>query len=134
MISSFPGSYRPYDPNNPFYNPNDPYGWNQPNPQTQEQYGNVGWEYGEQNHDASFTRRLAEMGLGGTDPRSVFAAGQLNKAERGYGASKQTNLDLQWQNYLKSLDFDRMYNNQSPNLKGYSDQTYAPPARWQMRA
>ena len=118
----------------PYYNPNDPYGWNGANPQTQPDPTNVGWIYGEQNPESSFTRRLNDLGYGGTDPKSMFMRSQYGRAHEGYGAAKQTNLNLQWQDYLKNLDFERIYQNQSPNLKGFNDQSFAPPVRWQQRA
>jgi hypothetical protein len=95
---------------------------------------NLNYIYGEQNPEASFTRRLADLGYGGTDPESAYMRSQFGKAQSGYGAAKQTNLALNWQDYLKSLDFDRMWMDQSARLKGYNDPNFAPPTRWMQRA
>ena len=129
-----------YNPNNPFYDPNDPYGW-QPGMATPDapgsinETGNALWIYGEQNPEAPWTAALAAKGLNGVDAKSLWARSQFGRMYEGYNAAKQKNVNYQWQNHLRANvdNLDRMWLEQSPTTRGDNDPAFAPKSRWQMR-
>jgi hypothetical protein len=129
MITSMPAK----DFYNGFYNPSNQYGWANPNPAWQNQEGNVAWNLGEQQQSAPFTKKLAEAGFGGVDPKSQWGRSLYGRSQEGYGAAQLTNPGLSWQDYLGTLDFNKMYQEMTPSQKGFNDAQIRTPIRWQRR-
>jgi len=123
-------------PNSPFYDPS----WTYPqtNPLQPTTGTPLGWVTGEQNPGDPWTARLAALGFGGLDNKGMWAQQLYNRARSGYGAAAQQAFNqkrgpLQWQDYLQSLDLQRMWEGLGPGEKGYTDTQFGGPPRWQRR-
>jgi len=124
-ISSAPGS--------PFYDPSWSYIYSQP-----DLMDWTSWTYGEDNPGAPWTKKLADLGYGGMDTRGNWGRSRYNRAQEGYGAAAQGELQkgsvLNWQDYLSKLDIDKMWNTLSPTEKGYNDAQFGGPPHWNRRS
>lgn len=129
-ISSLPAPVGPGG--NPFFDPRFGY-WNNVEFPFPRRMPEANWAYGEQNPEAAWTSTLARLGYGGTDPRGQWGRSLYGRAQEGYAAAKQKSIGLDWQDYLKTINLDRMYAGLGPEEKGYSDQQFGGPARWQRR-
>jgi hypothetical protein len=102
---------------------------------TRPEMAETNWRYGEEiEPGAPWTAKLAQLGYGGLDPRGMWGRQLFSRAREGYAAARQQNLNLQWQDYLKNIDVNRMWAGLSPSDKGYSDAQFGGPPRWQRRA
>ena len=134
-ISSYPGAGGGGSFRSSFYDPNFDYWRGQEFPfGMPEGRDYTEWAYGENNPEAPWTAALARLGYGGLDPKSTWGRSMFNRAQEGYGAAHLQNPVVNWQDYLQTLDLDKLYRQLGPNEKGYSDQQFGGPARWQRRA
>lgn len=128
-LSSYPGA----GGSNPFYNPGFDYWKGQefpfPHEIPQDQ-----WIYGEQNPEGPWTGKLAQMGFGGMNPKGQWGRSLYSRAQEGFQAAHVANPSVAWQDYLRTLDIPGMYAGLGPEEKGYNDQQFGGPARWQRRA
>lgn len=113
-----------------FYNPNQ-YSWAMPwrfdeSPVGQEYLNNT-------NRQAGWTRYLAQKGYGGTDNRNDWARSLYSRAGAGYEAALGDDPELKWTDFMKNLDLDQIYANQSNEARGISPQRFVQPPRWLMR-
>jgi hypothetical protein len=118
----------------PFYDPR--LAWD--SVQWQDDPANVPFQYGEQNPEAAWTRRLSEMGLGGTDPKAAFARSLYGRFREGHQATQTNAPGYYWQTYLTNMlnpgKLDTLWKEQSPTQRGENIATWAPNARWLRRA
>lgn len=122
-----------YNPSNPFYDPTHSYG-NPGGGAWKDDWLNIGYQVGETDQSAAWTKHLAEMGYGGMDNKSTFMRALYGRAQEGYGASRMQAPGLTWQDYLKTADLERLWQDSSPIARGDTSANYAPNARWQRRA
>jgi hypothetical protein len=124
-LSSYPGR-------NPFYNQDSDYWRGQEFPLGMNM-PETNWRVGELQPLGAWTARLGELGFGGLDPRGQWGRSIYNRAQEGYAAAQRRNPILNWQDYLTTLDIPGMYAGLGPEEKGYQDQQFGGPARWQRR-
>lgn len=127
-ITSWPS----YDPRNPFYVPGNSYG-NPGGSSWQNDPLNIGYQIGEQNNAAAWTRRLAQMGYGGMDTKSAFLRSLFGRVQEGYEAAQMDSPGLYFQDYLPTVDLERSWLDASPSARGDTSANLAPNVRWQRR-
>lgn len=124
-----------YDPKNPFYSPGFNYGgawgggW-------RDDPLNTGYQVGEQNNAAAWTRRLAQMGYGGMDTKSAFLRSMFGRIQEGYGAAQMDAPGLYFQDYLSTITPDKLersWLDASPSARGDTSAQLSPNVRWQRR-
>lgn len=91
--------------------------------------------YLENNPEAIWTRYMGQMGIGlnDTSPFAQYMRQQYQNAYSGFQAGIADDPSLTFQQYLQDIgtpDYQRQFQNLSPQQRGENWARYAGPARW----
>lgn len=111
-----------------FYDPASAYGGTKYQPGEFGQSG-AGQEYYDQNPEVAWTEILGQLGFDPSTAKGQFGRGLWPQVMEGYKAALLNNPSLKIQEYVKTIDPNRMYQNQSARDRGENQQAFSTRAR-----
>lgn len=118
---------------NPFYDPSSAYGGTVWGPGQFAQTGLGNYYFGEQ-PEAAWTRYAGELGLDPFSAQGQFARSLYPQVYEGFLAASGTNPNLTIQNYVRGIDIQGLFNNQTARQRGENPGSFAPRASTIARA
>lgn len=89
----------------------------------------AGSMYLNDNPEVAWTRALAELGIDPSTAQGKFSRGQWTQVLEGYKAANLTNPNLRIEDYVKTLNPNAMYQNQTAAERGETPQANTIRAR-----
>lgn len=81
------------------------------------------------NYDASWLRYATELGYDPNTSRGRWMRSQLPQASEGYRAALSVNPQLRFNEYIRGIDVNGMFNSMTAQQRGENPGQYAPRAR-----